>query len=65
MKHVHNLLISIVESIKSAHIVLFVEEITDKWIILDIGHAFCNIECAIFSDIFGYAVLIFYTVLSG
>ncbi len=65
MKHVHGLLISIVERIQSAHIVLFIKEVTDKRIILNIWNTLCNVECAVLSEVFRHAVLVLNTLLSS
>jgi hypothetical protein len=53
-------LVAVVEVIKSSHILLIVQELTDDRIVLEPWGVLCNVESPIISEVFRNTILIVY-----
>ena len=60
LNQIHSLLVAVVEVIKSSHILLIVQELTDDRIVLEPWGILCNVESPIISEVFRDTILIFH-----
>ena len=58
LNQIHCLLVAVVEVIKSSHILLIVQELTDDRIVLEPWGVLCNVESPNISEVFRDTILI-------